>query len=552
MVTIPYIDIFAGPGGLSEGFSRLANFTGASIGFESKLAIEKDPVAVQTLQLRSFYRAFPDGGAPREYYEFIRGQRPIGALALFDEWRRALSHVWNVTLGEVNEETLHARIDQALNGTRNWALLGGPPCQAYSLVGRARMTGIGNEARSTNPDEKLDGLKQAKLKDFATDHRHRLYREYLRIVAAHEPAVFVMENVKGILTAKLRDDEGNSTGLVFEQIRKDLTDPGKALAGDPTSAEAVRRSTGRKYKLYSLVLGGSRLDGDVKNSEFIIRAEDYGIPQKRHRVIILGVRDDINARPVALGPKPIATVEDALSELPALRSAISNEKSTQAEWQTAIRNACAAAWNSISQPQQNAITSALERSGELGTGSAFVAKETAVLTSELGRWFHDGQIGGVIEHQSRSHMKSDLGRYMFAAATAEVTGRSPKLEDWPRGLLPAHKNVSFDLKTGRTVADGFSDRFKVQVWGEPSSTITSHISKDGHYFIHPDPKQCRSLTVREAARLQTFPDNYFFCGNRTQQYHQVGNAVPPYLASQIAGVVAQLFEDAGLSQASDG
>ena len=130
-------------------------------------------------------------------------------------------------------------------------------------------------------------------------------------------------------------------------------------------------------------------------------------------------------------------------------------------------------------------------------------------------------------------MVSDLHRYLYAASFAEKYGKSPLISEFPDELIPAHKNA----RSGH-----FNDRFRVQIADKPSVTVTSHISKDGHYFIHYDPKQCRSLTVREAVRLQTFPDNYFFEGSRTQQYIQVGNAVPPLLARQIAEVVYDLIK----------
>jgi DNA (cytosine-5)-methyltransferase 1 len=152
-------------------------------------------------------------------------------------------------------------------------------------------------------------------------------------------------------------------------------------------------------------------------------------------------------------------------------------------------------------------------------------------------WYLDEKLNGVCNHESRSHIKSDLYRYLFVSSFASVKGRSPKLSDFPASLLPQHKNVAKGIEENK-----FADRFRAQRYGVPSKTITSHISKDGHYFIHPDPSQCRSLTVREAARIQTFPDNYFFCGPRTQQFHQVGNAVPPFLARQIAEIVKDVLK----------
>jgi DNA (cytosine-5)-methyltransferase 1 len=147
-------------------------------------------------------------------------------------------------------------------------------------------------------------------------------------------------------------------------------------------------------------------------------------------------------------------------------------------------------------------------------------------------WFIDKRKGGhVTNHSTRSHIIEDLARYWFAASYRAIENRSPKAMDFPQPLWPSHAN----FKSGK-----FADRFRVQGLNSPASTVTSHISKDGHYFIHPDPNQMRSLTVREAARLQTFPDNYHFVGTRTQQYTQVGNAVPPMLARELAKVVKSL------------
>jgi len=129
-------------------------------------------------------------------------------------------------------------------------------------------------------------------------------------------------------------------------------------------------------------------------------------------------------------------------------------------------------------------------------------------------------------------MKSDLARYFFISCFGEANGVSPTLKNFPVELLPNHRNVKQSIIEGH-----FSDRFKVQLKNKPAKTITSHIRKDGHYYIHPDPCQCRSLTVREAARIQTFPDNYIFMGNKSSQYTQVGNAVPPLIALQIAKIV---------------
>ena len=152
-------------------------------------------------------------------------------------------------------------------------------------------------------------------------------------------------------------------------------------------------------------------------------------------------------------------------------------------------------------------------------------------------WFEDARLSGTLNHQARTHREDDLWRYLFAACVMEDSSRPPlRIGDFPEGLRPRHKNVMNAVNKS-----GFIDRFSVLPRNKPSRTVVSHIRKDGHYYIHYDPSQCRSLTVREAARLQTFPDNYLFEGTKTDQYGQVGNAVPPLLSLQIADCIAELL-----------
>ncbi len=452
-------------------------------------------------------------------------------------------------LGAVPISELHGRISDRLGDETDWLLLGGPPCQAYSLMGRARMTGIGHEARSASDPDVSDRVRQTRLKAFGNDVRHKLYQEYLRIIAVHQPAVFVMENVKGILSSKVPGTDD----LMFDRIRADLADPWAALAEDANLEELNRLARpGRpSYRLFAFSLDGARANGsDLNNRDFLIRSEEYGVPQKRHRVIVLGVRDGINAMPEALQRLARVTVRDAIGQLPPVSGRSSNKRLSEAEWKGERDGLAAWAAKSAGPDVANAIRKAIERNREIADkGGRLVKAEMPATDTDLERWLQSFGSEGFLQHESRGHMASDLARYMYMSASAAELKRSPKLEEWPEALLPAHRNVAFNPKTKQAEASGFSDRFKVQVWDSPSSTVTAHIAKDGHYFIHPDAAQNRSLTVREAARLQTFPDDYFFCGNRTEVFTQIGNAVPPYLGVQLAAVVAGVFNRMGVPKA---
>jgi DNA (cytosine-5)-methyltransferase 1 len=232
-----------------------------------------------------------------------------------------------------------------------------------------------------------------------------------------------------------------------------------------------------------------------------------------------------------LQPQSEVTLNRVLDEMPKLRSGLSKNDSF-GRWGGIVKESIERSQEELQDLLAHTTTPDLSRS----RGEKFIQLDSyplsANISEELHQWFCDPKLEGILDHQTRGHMDSDIARYAFVASFGEKLGRSPRLVDFPESLLPNHKNVK---------SNKFVDRFKVQLKNKPATTITSHISKDGHYYIHYDVSQCRSLTVREAARIQTFPDNYFFEGNRTQQYVQVGNAVPPFLARKIGEVVAKIL-----------
>lgn len=520
MKSIPIVDLFAGPGGLGEGFSSLSDTASGQV-FDIIVSVEKHSVAHQTLELRSFFRKFPYGDAPDEYYSYLR--KEISREDLFEafpeEAAAAKDEAWCATLGSGDE--LNHRLDERIKSLTcgygdRWVLVGGPPCQAYSTAGRARRKNI--DSYSAEDDE-----------------RNFLYKEYLRILAEHHPAVFVMENVKGMLSAKVN---GSS---MFKKILEDLACPsGRTYLG----TEEVD-CLGVEYDIYSLVVPAFNTaeNNTVSNAmDYIIEAEKYGIPQTRHRVVLLGVKKDFfKGSPKNLEETEPVCARHVIDGLPTLRSGLSREKDSGERWRSIVVGAFDEDWLNIDlgtkkdKEIQETIVSALAEleAQDFSRGAEFMEGNITV-NDDLAWWYLDDRLGGACNHISKAHMNSDLHRYLYAACFAELYKKSPKILEFPPSLLPNHKNV----KSGH-----FNDRFKVQLSDQPATTITSHISKDGHYYIHYDPVQCRSLTVREAARLQTFPDNYFFEGNRTQQYVQVGNAVPPLLARKIAVIVRDIFQE---------
>lgn len=435
------IDLFAGCGGLSEGFKQA--------GFEVAAQIEMNKWACETLRTRHLYYGLKEISRGYLYRKYL--QEEISKENILDkcpEIRKSVTHrVIQAVLGKDKIDTLLERIENSASfhsTTKFHVLLGGPPCQPYSLAGRAR-----------------DPFRMRK------DKRHYLYRYYLEILECLQPDIFVYENVPGLFTARAGRKE------IFIKLLKDFS---------------------MLYPSYEITPPLEQIYDDP--CSYILDSADFHIPQNRKRLILIGYKKSLEYK----NPD----IRNMFSELQ--RQARENRKESYLTVHDAIGDL----------PPL--------RPGEGNDGWHGFYDSTPELKYYQKRMRMD--CPGILNHKARTHMKNDLKRYKFFIKHHKKDNRPATINDLIRerpDLIPNHNHL-----------DKFLDRFKVQWWTRPSSTITAHICKDGHYYIHPDIKQTRSFTVREAARCQSFPDNYKFEGPRTEQFRQVGNAVPPQLAKIIA------------------
>lgn len=502
--------MFAGPGGLGEGFASFRDEEKSP--FEICLSVEMDDVANRTLRLRSFLRKFENqhNKLPQEYIDFHSGRKPEPDWNEVDQqsWREVQEEIIHLELG-TNEasEMIDSEINKIKRKYVETILIGGPPCQAYSLVGRVRSRSV---------------------KDYVpeNDNRQYLFREYIRVIDKLRPAVFLMENVKGMLSSSVQNQK------IFEMLMDDLASLG----------------TGKDhlYDLRSITVSENHasLKESTKPSDYIIRSEEFGVPQRRHRIFIVGIRSDLSSRSNKARieiDNESRSVNDVIGNLVKLRSGISRGQDNFNDWYRNLRDSARELSKTTLGKDNQELRKLFVRTSKQSKKNTPSIRNSKKLPPDYGtsndmlrKWMERSELDSLAQHETRSHMAEDLRRYLFAACFGKVKGYSPKAKDFPLELSPNHRS----WRSGH-----FNDRFRVQLFDKASTTVTCHISKDGHYFIHPDPTQCRSITVREAARLQTFPDDYLFLGNRTQQYVQVGNAVPPYLARQIAHLVFQVFGD---------
>ena len=413
---LSFIDLFAGAGGLSEGFVQA--------GFEPVAHVEMNEFAAKTLETRSAYYYLKANDNLELYYRYLRAELTREQF-LGNIPEKYLKPVICETMSDRSLPNLFRKID-GIMGERGIktvdVIIGGPPCQAYSLVGRAQ-----SKHMETPMSE---------------DPRNNLYKLYGRFLKRYQPRMFVFENVMGI--------ESANGGRTWKNIQKYL----KRV--------------------------GYEIECHEQNAKY------FGVLQNRRRMIIVGWLKESGLKyPDFQEVKTDAIVNDLLKDLPILHP---------------------------------------------GEGAS------EYRTSHMSDYVRDTGIRTCSDvltlHKSRPNKDRDIAIYKKA------------IELWSEGKRLNYNGLPDELKTHKN-RSAFLDRFKVVEGNEPyCHTMLAHISKDGHYFIHPDPEQHRSITVREAARIQSFPDNYYFEGPRTAQFVQIGNAVPPLMAKGIAeGIAAELKGD---------
>ncbi|PKP19161.1 MAG: DNA (cytosine-5-)-methyltransferase [Bacteroidetes bacterium HGW-Bacteroidetes-23] len=399
-----FIDLFAGASGMSEGF--------VNAGFNPVAHIEMNPEACQTIKTRAAYHYLKSNNNLDLYYQYIKGE--ISKEMFFNEIpNEIVDSVMNI---EINDDTIEDIFKKIKTSNKKIDLIiGGPPCQAYSLLGRHQ-------------------------EDIENDPRNKLYIQYGRFLNHFKPRAFVFENVPGMLSA--------NKGQHFKNLK------------------AYFRRIG--YEVYH----------DTLN------AADFGVVQARKRIIIVGWKKEKDfGFPEFEKIVKQFTVNDAFADLPVLKPGEGFKKINYTK--------------SKNEYLQHF---------ELRNGVDFVT-----------------------QHISRPHNSRDLAIYKTAIQKWNKGKERLKYPDLPEELK-SHKNQS-----------SFIDRYKVVDGTGVAHTVVAHIAKDGHHYIHPDIKQCRSISVREAARLQSFPDDFYFEGSRSAAFKQIGNAVPPLMANAIAKKMKELL-----------
>lgn len=403
-----FLDLFAGCGGLSEGFIRA--------GFSPVAHIEMDQAASNSLKTRMCYHWLKEHNKLTLYYDYLN--KKISRNALYSSVPfEVIDSVINEEISENTLKGMFKDIDQKLDKQKLFLIIGGPPCQAYSLIGRS-----------------------CEKENMLNDKRNYLYKYYAEFLKHYKPEHFVFENVTGLLSAK--DPDGN-------------------------------RHLDNMLQLFKSI--------GYESTPYILNAKEYGVPQNRRRVIILGNRKGCKKLDLNIPKDPCkCTINELFKDLPKIYAGGNAHKYAK----------CA-----------NKILSNLK-----------IREKQVPLTFQM----------------ARPNTKQDLSIYKLAVEKWEQKESRLNYNDIPSSLQ-THKNKS-----------AFTDRFKVVAGNLTySHTVVAHIAKDGHYYIHPDIEQNRSLTPREVARIQTFPDDFYFEGIkdevcRTAAYKQIGNAVPVVLAEKIA------------------